>query len=280
MTGGSIRAALGDAERALGGADAKRDAELLLLHAMQKSRAWLYAHSDECLDASTAMRFEESLARRKTGEPIAYLTGSREFWSLDLAVNPHVLIPRPETELLVESALQHLPQSEEASIVDLGTGSGAIALAIARERPRSRVLAIDVSDGALDIARSNAAKNGISNVDFAHGDWFASFGDRRFDLIVSNPPYVAQDDPHLDQGDLRFEPRNALVSGVDGLDAIRSIIDGAPNHLKSDGWLLLEHGFDQGAPVREILMRRGFKEVSTAKDLEGRDRVSAGVYRG
>jgi release factor glutamine methyltransferase len=257
--------------------DTKREAEMLLMHVLKKDRAWVYAHASDSVDQVSAGTFLSLVDRRKTGEPIAYLLGNREFWSLDLTVNPAVLIPRAETELLVELALQRIPQHKKVEIADLGTGSGAIAIAIARERPHSHVLAIDSSAQALDVARDNAVRNGVTNIDFAIGDWFAALGSRRFDVIVSNPPYIAENDPHLTTGDLRFEPADALASGRDGLDAIRIIIREAPAHLASPGYLLLEHGYEQGGAVRKLLEQNGFTEVFTALDLERRERVSGGV---
>ncbi len=268
------RALLAEAARALSGAEARREAELLLMHVVGVDRAWLYAHGDDGADAAALATFRSLIARRAAGEPLAYLIGRREFWSLDMLVTPDVLIPRPETELLVELALQRIPQSEKVDLADLGTGSGALALALAQERPRARVLATDASAAALTVACDNAQRLGIRNIEFAQGDWCAALGGRRFDVIVSNPPYIATSDRHLQQGDLRFEPAVALVSGADGLDAIRIIARGAPAHLQPRGWLLLEHGYDQGAEVREILERSGFVEMFTARDLEGRDRVN------
>jgi release factor glutamine methyltransferase len=252
------------------------DAELLLAHALGSSRTWLLAHGDDELAADAAARFESLVERRAAGEPLAYITGSRGFWSLDLAVTPATLIPRPETELLVELALARIAPDAEARVADLGTGSGAIALAIAKERARARVLATDASSDALDIARENAGRNGIGNVEFRHGDWFAPLAGETFDLIASNPPYVALGDPHLGEGDLRFEPASALSSGSDGLDAIRSIARDAPAHLRAGGWLLLEHGWEQGEAVRGLLQEAGFVDIATKRDLEGRERISLG----
>lgn len=252
------------------------DAELLLTHVLHKSRAWLYAHGDDAVDAAAAQAFREHVARRAAGEPVAYLTGRREFWSLDLAVTPDVLIPRPETERLVELALQRIPRERTAHIADLGAGSGAVALALARERPRARVCAIDRSAAALAVARANAQRLAIGNVEFIESDWYAALHELRFDAIVSNPPYIARDDAHLTQGDLRFEPRAALVSGADGMDAIRKIVAGAQAHLNPGAWLLFEHGLDQGEAARDLLLRFGFQDVFSACDLEARERVSGG----
>jgi release factor glutamine methyltransferase len=252
------------------------DAQWLLVHALGKPRSWLYAHGDDVADAALVARFEALVARRVVGEPVAYLTGRRGFWSLDLTVTPATLIPRVETELLVELALARLPRDREPRIADLGTGSGAIALALAHERPRARVVATDASDAALAVARDNAIALGIDNIDFRRGDWLAALSGERFDLIASNPPYIAGDDPHLGVGDLRHEPAAALASGYDGLDAIRMIVRDAPAHLVTDGWLLLEHGLEQGRAVRDLLHAAGFVDVATEHDLEGRDRVTLG----
>ena len=271
-----MRGLLAAAAGELSGDESAREVELLLSHALRRDRAWLRAHADDPLAAEDAVQFHALLLRRTAGEPLAYIIGRREFWSLDFTVTPDVLIPRPETELLIEFALQRIPQNAQADIADLGTGSGAIALALAHERPQARVLATDASSAALMVARGNAERLGIRNVEFVRGDWCAGLAERKFDLIVSNPPYIADGDTHLAQGDLRFEPRTALASGADGLDAIRAIVRDAPAHLKPGGWLLLEHGYDQGAPVRRLLEKCGFVEVFTALDLEGRERVSGG----
>jgi release factor glutamine methyltransferase len=276
----TVRSALAHAAATLAGDEAMREAELLLQHALDRPRAWLFAHADDMIDAVAAARFRSLVTRRAAGEPLAYVTGRREFWSLDLVVSPDVLIPRAETELLVELALQRIPPAAECDVADLGTGSGAIALAIARERPRARVLASDSSSAALAVARGNAARLAVGNIEFAQGDWCAALGGRRFELIVSNPPYIAAADRHLGQGDLRFEPQAALASGADGLDAIRAIVEAAPAYLKPAGWLLLEHGFEQGRAVRERLEKSGFVEVFTALDLEQRERVSGGHLAG
>ena len=256
------------------------DAQWLLVHALAKPRSWLYAHGDDIGDAALVARFEALVARRVAGEPVAYITGRRGFWSFDLAVTPATLIPRVETELLVELALARLPRDRELRIADLGTGSGAIALALAHERPRACVVATDASDAALAVARGNANALGIDNIDFRRGDWLAPLADERFDLIASNPPYIASDDPHLGAGDLRHEPVSALASGRDGLDAIRVIVGNATAHLVTDGWLLLEHGLEQGRAVRGLLHAAGFVDVATEHDLEGRDRVTLGRKRG
>jgi len=260
--------------------EARREAELLLQHALRVDRAWLFAHADDVADRVLAGQFRCYVSRRAEGEPVAYITGRREFFSLDLAVTSDVLIPRVETELLVELALEKIPPDAAMRIADLGTGSGAIALALAHERPRSRVLATDASAAALDVARGNATRLGLLNVEFARGEWCAALGELRFGLIASNPPYIAAGDAHLGRGDLRFEPALALSSGADGLDAIRTITHDARRHLEPGGWLLFEHGYDQGAAVRDIFAANGYAEAATAQDLEGRDRVSLASYTG
>jgi release factor glutamine methyltransferase len=256
------------------------DAEFLLVHVLGKSRSWLFAHRDDLAPEAAATAFRTFVERRAAGEPVAYLTGQRGFWRFDLAVSPATLIPRPETELLVELALERLPGDRPLRIADLGTGSGAIALALAFERPRAQVIATDASAAALDVARANAGSLQLRNVEFREGDWFAPLAGERFDLIASNPPYVALGDPHLDEGDLRFEPASALSSGADGLDALRAITSRAPACLAGDGWLLVEHGWDQGLAVRSLFAAAGFIEVETARDLEGRDRVTLGCWPG
>ncbi|MFA6228793.1 MAG: peptide chain release factor N(5)-glutamine methyltransferase [Rhodanobacter sp.] len=252
------------------------DAELLLLHVLRQPRSWLIAHADDVLPAEAVSAYAGLLDRREQGEPVAYITGQRGFWSLDFEVTPATLIPRPETELLVELALQRLPGDVACSVADLGTGSGAIALAIARERPVAHVVATDASEPALAVAQRNAQRNHIVNVSFVQGDWLAPLAGQRFDLIVSNPPYIESADPHLEQGDLRFEPVTALAAGVDGLDDIRRIVLDARQHLQAGGWLLFEHGWNQGEAVRDLLQDAGYAEVFTAPDLEQRDRVSGG----
>lgn len=262
-----------------GDAEARHEAEILLGHVLDRSRAWLFAHADFVLDDDARARFEHLLASRRYGEPVAYLIGHRGFWTLDLAVTPDVLIPRPETELLVELALERIPVDLDCAVADLGTGSGAIALAIASERPRARVLATDASAAALAVARGNAERLGIGNVDFVQGDWCVALGTRTFSVIVSNPPYIVAADPHLAQGDLRFEPPAALASGEDGLDAIRRIAATAPDHLDPGGWLLVEHGYDQGPGVRELFAAHGLADVQTVSDLAGCDRIGLGLRR-
>lgn len=250
------------------------DAELLLAHVLGTTRSWLFAHGDDLLDAAAEARLSALLERRIAGEPVAYLTGRRGFWRFDLRVTPDTLVPRPETELLVELALARMPAGQALRVADLGTGSGAIALALAHERPRAHVVATDASAAALAVAEGNARELGLANVEFRRGEWCAPLDGERFDLIASNPPYIAADDPHLDV--LRFEPRGALASGADGLDDIRRIAGESVSHLVPHGWVLLEHGHDQGDAVRALLRRAGFTDVVTCVDLEGRDRVTLG----
>ncbi|WP_017463990.1 peptide chain release factor N(5)-glutamine methyltransferase [Dyella ginsengisoli] len=268
-----VRHALGDAARRLGD---RVDAEVLLQHVLRRPPSWLIAHADDVMSLADEQAFVELVRRRLAGEPVAYITGRRGFWSLELEVTPATLIPRPETELLVELALARLPEDRAAGVVDLGTGSGAIALAIGTERPHARVLAVDASAAALEVARRNARRLCIPNVRFVEGDWLAPLAGERFDLVVSNPPYIEADDPHLGQGDLRFEPASALASGADGLDDIRRIVADAREVLLPGGWLLFEHGWNQGEACRALLQAAGYREVFTAQDLEQRDRVSGG----
>ncbi len=255
----------------------RRELRLMLAEASGLSEAQLLAYPERELAAGAAVKFGLWVARREAGEPLAYLIGWREFFSLKLAVSPAVLIPRPETELLVELALGRLPAAEGASVLDLGTGSGAIALAIKANRPHARVLAVDASGAALQIAQSNAKRLRIA-VDFREGSWFAPLPGERFHLVVSNPPYVAEGDPHLGLGDLPNEPQLALIAGVDGLQALREIVEGAPYHLRDGGWLLLEHGYDQAEQVRAMLDRSFFEEISTWPDPAGIARVTGGRY--
>lgn len=255
---------------------ASGEAEWLLSHVLGKSRSWLYSHGDDGVDAAGAARFDDLLGRRVAGEPVAYLIGRRGFWQFDLNVTPATLIPRPETELLVELALDRLSGDRPWRVVDLGTGSGAIALALAHERPNAQVVATDASAAALDVARGNAEALKLSRVEFRAGSWFDPLRGERFDLIASNPPYIADDDPHLTRGDLRHEPRPALASGADGLDALRVLAAGAVDHLQPGGWLLVEHGWDQAEPVRGLLHAAGLLEVRTARDLGNRDRITVG----
>ena len=264
-------------QRLAGSSQAVLETEILLAHALDSSRSFLYAHPELVLSHDRIRKFEALLQKRLAGTPIAYLTGKREFWSLPLEVTPDTLIPRPETELLVETALESIPLESPCRVVDLGTGSGAIALAIASERPAAEVVAVDISEEALMVARANAARLEIGNVRFVKGNWYSQLeGD--FDIIVSNPPYIMADDEHLDLGDVRFEPRRALAAGPDGLDSIREIIAGCQSALGKNGYLLLEHGYNQGVAVRELLLGAGMQNIKTLQDLELRDRVSIAQY--
>lgn len=262
------------ARLAAAGSDSPRaDAEVLLAHALDRPRSHLRAWPDDIPDAAPAARYAGLVERRAAGEPVAYLTGRRGFWTFELAVTPATLIPRPETELIVELALARLPAGQALRVADLGTGSGAIALALAAERPQLQVTATDASPAALAVARANAATLGLANVVFTAGDWCAAL-DGRYALIAANPPYVAETDPHLARGDLRHEPRSALAAGADGLDDLRRIVAGARAHLVSGGWLLLEHGHDQGEAVPALLGAAGYREIACVHDLEDRPRVS------
>lgn len=271
----TVADAIRDAASRLPGAEARMEAELLLAHALGKPRSWFYAHAGDVMQPREREAFQRLLQRRGEGEPVAQITGRRGFWSLDLTVTRDTLIPRPETELLVEAALARLPRTQPATVVDLGTGTGAIALAVASERPLADVTAVDASAAALEVARDNALEAGVP-VRLLQGDWFSPVAAERFDFVLSNPPYLPDGDPHLQQGDLRFEPRSALASGQDGLDAIRAITAAAPAHLNPGGWLMLEHGHDQGAAVRALLLQAGFTRVATERDLEHRERVTLG----
>jgi release factor glutamine methyltransferase len=255
------------------GATPDLDAELLLVHILGTSRARLRSHPEEAASAAQSRRYTELLERRATGEPLAYVIGRRDFWSLRLTVTPAVLVPRPETELLVERALA-LRHEEFGRVVDLGTGSGAIALTLASERPGWQVAATDVSEEALAIARTNAESLDLKRVQFLHGSWFEPLVGRTFDLIVSNPPYVAEDDPAMQDPALRYEPRGALTPGGDGMASLRSIIEVAPDYLERDGWLLLEHGSAQAAEVTRELVARGLRHVRSHRDLAGHERMT------
>ncbi len=258
--------------------DPRVDAEILLAAALARPRSHLAAHADrQVLDCEATDRYEAYVTRRALGEPVAYILGEKEFWSLPLAVTPAVLIPRPETELLVERVLEHLPPGADAEVLDLATGSGAIALAIASERPAAHVTGTDISSDAIDIARTNAGRLRLDRVEFLVGSWFEPVAGRRFDLISSNPPYIANGDPRVERSVQRFEPHAALYAGPTGLEAFGRIAEGALQHLKPNGWLVLEHGDTQGEPVRRLLSLAGFERVSTHRDLAGRDRCTEGA---
>jgi release factor glutamine methyltransferase len=250
---------------------------ILLCHALNLTRVGLITNSERVVNEDEAARLAALVERRQGGEPIAYIVGQREFFGLPFQVSPAVLIPRPDTELIVELVLERL--APQARLLDMGTGSGAIAVAVAHTRPDALVSALDVSDEALAVARMNAAANG-AQVRFLRSDWFTALGDEVFDLIASNPPYIASSDEHLVQGDLRFEPSGALTDFADGLSALRTIVNGAPAHLVAGGWLLLEHGYDQAAAVRALLTDAGHTEVQSWRDLGGIERVSGGRRRG
>lgn len=257
--------------------EARIEAQLLLQAMLGgASRAWLLTHGEQALTPPQLAEFESLLQRRLRGEPVAYILGEREFYGLSFSVSPAVLIPRPDTETLVEAALQRIPQEVCRRVLDLGTGSGAIAIAIARQRPQAAVVAVDGSGAALAVAECNARALQAGNVTLLHSDWFSALEGEVFDVIVSNPPYIAAGDPHLAQGDLRFEPQQALASGPDGLDDIRRIVAQAPAHLVSGGWLLLEHGYDQAGRVAELLQVAGFEQVGHVADLAGIQRVTLG----
>lgn len=256
------------------------EARVLLREVLKRTDAYMRAHDDEPLTAEQARQYVELVVRRVAGEPIAYITGRREFYGREFSVAPAVLIPRPETELLVELALQRLPADAPCRVLDLGAGSGCIGISIAAERPQAQVTLLDVSESALEIARVNAAQWAPHNTRLLRSDWFGSVSGNRFDLIVSNPPYVADGDAHLAQGDLRFEPRTALAAGTDGLRDLRWIIARAPQHLQPCAWLLLEHGFDQAAACGQLLAAAGLEDVFNARDLAGVPRASGGRMKG
>jgi release factor glutamine methyltransferase len=262
---------------AVSSATPRLDAELLACHALHITRAQLIARATEVLEPSCSDALDALCARRAGGEPVAYILGEREFWSLRLKVTPDVLIPRPETELLVELALALLPPDAVTSIADIGTGSGAIALAIASARPGVRMIATDTSEPALAVARANACAHTIANIEFRHGAGCEPIHPDEVSLIVSNPPYVADADPHLACGDLRFEPRSALAGGADGLDVLRQIIAGSTNALIAGGTLMVEHGYDQGESVHALFARHGYREITLHRDLAGLPRVTTGV---
>ena len=255
---------------------AQLDAELLLAFVLEKPRSYLYTWPDKTVTEAQVAAFMTLLERRQRGEPVAYLLGRQGFWTLDLQVAKHTLIPRADTELLVESALQLADASSTLKVLDLGTGTGALALALASERPLWAVTGVDRIESAVALAQNNQRQLQLANVEFLSSHWFSALTAQRYDLIVSNPPYIADNDPHLQQGDVRFEPLSALVSGPDGLDDIRLIIAQAPSYLTANGWLLLEHGFDQASAVRELLQQAGFIDVSSQRDLSGHERISLG----
>jgi release factor glutamine methyltransferase len=267
---------LASGRRRLDGVELGRlESEVLLAHLLGVTRAWLYANSEAAVDSAREQAFLSLIERRKTGEPVAYLTGDCEFWSLRFKVTPDVLIPRPETELLVEATLGLIPADADWRIADLGTGCGAIAIAIASERPRCDVHATEISRAAIEVAMENERNLAPGRVHFHLGSWLAPL-QGKFNIIVSNPPYVARQDPHLKEGDCRFEPQAALTPGEDGLSAIRQVTGASMDYLDNGGTLILEHGYDQGHGVRQILKDGSYTDVNTVKDLNDLDRVTSG----
>ncbi len=254
---------------------ARLDAELLLAAALGKSRSYLHTWPEKIVSSEAALTFADYLQRRRGGEPVAYILGQQGFWKLDLEVAPHTLIPRPDTELLVEAALELLPATP-TQVLDLGTGSGAIALALASERPAWHVTGVDRVLEAVALAERNRQRLHLNNATVLNSHWFSALQGRTYDLIISNPPYIAANDPHLVAGDVRFEPASALVAGQDGLDDLRHIIKEAPAYLSAGGWLLLEHGYDQASAVRDLLLNEGFDEVHSRIDLGGHERITLG----
>ena len=250
------------------------DMEILLARVLAKPRSYLHSHSETTLTDEQLAQFQQYLARRQDDEPIAYILGHKEFWSLDLQVNQNVLIPRPETELLVEQVLQTLPADKNIKLADLGTGCGAIALAIASERPNWQIIATDISHEALQVASNNAQNLQINNIHFQQGNWCAALNNK-FDIIVSNPPYIAKNDPHW-QTSIKFEPKISLVAGQDGLDDIKTLIATAKNNLNANGILILEHGYQQAQQLKNLMQNHGYKDISTHKDIAANDRVTLG----
>lgn len=270
----TIRQALDAAASALKASDSPRlDAEILLAHVLEVDRSYLFTYPELEPSEDALQQFQHYVARRAQSEPIAYLIGRKSFWDFELTVNPHVLVPRPETELLVETALQLGEKHKALHVADLGTGSGAIALALARECPAWEILAADISVEALGVARRNAATLALKNVEFVQGSWCEALSTGGFDMIVSNPPYIAPGDPHLTAGDLPFEPTLALQAADAGFDAFNSIADGARQYLRPGGWLLLEHGFEQQEQLKSLLLELGYAAVSGHADLAGCDRL-------
>ena len=255
---------------------ARLDAELLLAAALGKPRSFLHTWPERIVSTEAALAFAGYLQRRRTGEPVAYILGQQGFWKLDLEVAPHTLIPRPETEMLVEAALELVPAFAPVQVLDLGTGTGAIGLALANDRQQWKITAVDRVLEAVELAERNRQRLQLANAEVLSSHWFSALEGRQFDLIISNPPYIAETDPHLSMGDVRFEPGSALTSGPDGLDDLRTIISEAPVHLSPGGWLLLEHGYDQGPAVRELLIRHGFERIQTRRDLGEHERITFG----
>ena len=255
---------------------ARLDVELLLAAALGKPRSFLHTWPERIVSSEAALTFASYLQRRRTGEPVAYILGQQGFWKLDLEVAPHTLIPRPETEMLVEATLELVPGFAPTKVLDLGTGTGAIALALASERPLWQVTAVDRVIEAVALAERNRQRLHLDNAKVLNSHWFSAIEGQQFDVIISNPPYIASADPHLDAGDVRFEPSSALVAGAEGLDDLRLIVDQAPAHLHAGGWLLLEHGYDQGVAVRDLLSSHGFEKIQTRRDLGEHERITFG----
>ncbi|MBJ2128840.1 peptide chain release factor N(5)-glutamine methyltransferase [Alteromonas sp. IB21] len=263
-----------------GGESPSVDAKVILANILEKSLTFLFTWPDKPLDALQITQFKSAIARRKKGEPVAYIVGKRDFWNLSLFTSPHTLIPRPDTEVLVEQALNWANENkrEPLSICDLGTGTGAIALALASELPHASVVGVDFQIGAVELATRNAESNNVTNAQFLQSDWFSALTGQSFDIIVSNPPYIEETSPYLNKGDVRFEPKTALTSGVDGLNDIRYIVNRSPQFLKQGALLAFEHGFDQGDSVRNLLLATGFSNVKTVKDYGENDRVTFGCW--
>lgn len=278
MQSHNIKTALSHAQACLQNTSSspRIDAEILLLFVLNKTRTYLYTHPEAVLTREQWQQYETLLDRRRLGHPIAHLTQTKEFWSLPLRVTADTLIPRPETELLVEITLKYLATTENAHVLDLGTGSGAIALALASERSAWHIDAYDRSEAALQVARQNALNLKLSQIEFGLSNWFKSIPSKRYQAIVSNPPYIAENDKHLKEGDVRFEPQQALTSGIDGLDALTEIIKTGIHYLQADGFLLVEHGYDQKNAVAALFMQFGYKNIQNFKDFEGNERVTVG----
>lgn len=268
-----INEILSESSLAINSTTPKLDAEILLAHVLNKSRSFLYSHADEKITPNSIQQFIQLLKRRKNGEPIAYIIGEQDFWNVKLKVNQHTLIPRPETELLVEKCLEYSVGRENITVLDLGTGSGAIAIALAKEKPNWKIIATDISPKALAMARENALLNQVENVEFCLGDWCAALAIKKVDVIISNPPYVNENDELIRSGDVSFEPRIALHSGKDGLADIRRIIHQAKRILANEGFLLLEHGYTQQSQILELLVTEGYQQCRGFRDLAGLDRV-------
>lgn len=256
--------------------EATREAELMLCRVTGLTRTQLRTYPEKDVSDTQQKQLSAWVQRRSQGEPLAYILGDTEFYGLKLSVTPDTLIPRQDTELLVDAALELIPERAPWTVLDMGTGTGAIAIAIAHHRPIAQVTALDASKASLAVAQDNACALRLPSIRFIHSDWFSALGQQRFDVIISNPPYIAQNDPHLQATSLPYEPISALTSGVDGLDDIRLLVQQAPKHLNSDGWLLLEHGYDQGAAVRHLMQSAGFSSIATHRDYGNNDRITLG----